>query len=303
MDRLPFSLPEFTRIVWASERARETWEPKIQAIGTVWPIVERLTVTAGIRPGVLQSIAPDQLITFQQWCMENDKQYVILAQEGMAAVYGNATQAYNPERPWAYRVYAGYKPKDFIASWAHGNNREIGLSLGYPVCCTEFFEKHWRNDGWRDLTYPMTNFMSRQVSGPLVCNILLRHAGVRAVFHLPCAFNCDETARLGTQILEYMGQAGYEQEMAWLMEILDWPVRWSSLHGVAMITTPCFKVITSSDALPETVTIDRPSNAYPAEGSSGKYFPFKETHKLLQVVKDDWTDNGFSSSSGYESRT
>src|SRR4029078_5703948 len=104
MDRLNFSLPEFTRIVWANEESRKVWEPRIARINTAWPLIERETVLRGLRPGMLQSIAHDELLTFQGWCLENKLEFVIVAQEGEAAVYGNAAQPVVSGRPWKYRV-------------------------------------------------------------------------------------------------------------------------------------------------------------------------------------------------------
>ena len=294
MNRLNFSLPEFTRIIWASEKARFTWKPRVEMINAAWPIIERMTVVNGLRSGGLQSITPDKLIAFQHWCREYNQNFTILSQEGSSPVYGNATQPYDPERPWTYRVYFGMAAKDFAEFWKQQSDRQIANFLGYPLCCAEFFHKYWKTDGWRDLTYPMTNFESRVVEGPPMCNILLRQLGIRLVFHLPCSFTCDETSKLGIQILGQMQDLGFKREAEWLYEILNWPVRWSSLHGVAMITTPCVNIITSTDALPEVVTIDHPGSEYPEDGATGSSFPFRKPAQIIKIqTKDNWTDNGF----------
>jgi len=68
------------------------------------------------------------------------------------------------------------------------------------------------------------------------------------------------------------------------------------MHGVAIITTPVVKVITSSDPLEGRVDLDRPGGTYPEEGASGNEFPFSQGHtSLLEGIRDTWTDNGFSS--------
>jgi len=296
MDRLNFSLPEFTRIVWANEESRKVWEPRIARINTAWPLIERETVLRGLRPGMLQSIAPDELLTFQGWCLENKLEFVIVAQEGEAAVYGNAAQPVISGRPWKYRVYVGKNTKEFLYAWTHSDIDTIGDLLGYPKCCVNFFRKQWCIDGWRDLVYPMVNFESATVEGPYPCNILLKNTGVRAVFHLPCSFKCEETAKVGLSILACAAAAGYWQEVEWIASMLNWPARWSSLHGAAVIVTPCLKIITSSDALPELQYVDRPSDLYPAEGATGTEFPLRPVKKLIQIQHSDtWTDNGFHS--------
>lgn len=295
MDRLDFVLPEFTRIIWVSEEARDIWQPRIANVNSAWPQIELGTVTAGLRRGALQTIAPDRLMDLQVFCYDNDLEFIILGQEGAAKVYGNASVPVEQGKPWNYRVYVGDSPKVFMKAWLESDNLTIGAYLGYPSCCSEFFQENWVNRGWRDLTYPMTR--NTDHVGTFHTNILLRHLGIRAVFHLPCSFDCDITPFVGQKILQYAVQAGFDMEVAWLTDILNWPVRWSSLHGVAMITTPVLKIITSSDALPEEVRYDLPGSGYPEGGATGTEFPFQSSRpiSMLQGIKDTWTDNGFSS--------
>lgn len=83
--------------------------------------------------------------------------------------------------------------------------------------------------------------------------------------------------------------------------MLNWPIRWSSLHGIAIITTPVLKIVTSSDALAETVIVDRNGPIYPDEGATGVDYPFRATRPIqLQTLQDTWSDNGFASFSAME---
>ena len=203
-----------------------------------------------MRPGGLQFVAPENLLAFQAWCHNAHVDFAIVNQEGTSKVYGNASAPVIYGRPWHYRVYFGLAPVEFLQYWADGDQLKIGEALGYPRCCSEFFQKYWVEDGWRDLTYPMFqhDYEANAGLGPIHCNILLRHLGIRPVFHLPCSFDCVATAKVGEEIIEYGKMMGFVLEMEWLEHILNWPVRWSSLHGVAIITTPILKVITSTDA-------------------------------------------------------
>lgn len=285
MNRLDFSLPEFTRIAWASERAKEVWKPRIDKISTLWPLIERWTVVAGIRSGALQSISPDSLTTLQMWCLENKQNFVVLAQEGSQSFYSNSSVTYDPSKPWSYRVYIGREPSAFVEAWKTQDNIQIASYLGYPVCCAVFFRKYWQKEEWRDLTYPMARFKSGLVEGSAMCNILLRHLGLRAVFHLPCSFDCVESNKIGENNFDAMLKLGYHKEADWLYQILNWPIEWSSLHGVAMVKTPVLKIVTKTDALPGIVTIERAGVEYPEEAIQPLQF----------VTKDNWSDNGFSS--------
>jgi hypothetical protein len=290
MTRLNFSLPEFTRIVWASDKAKQLWKPRIDTINYIWPKIERATVLTDIRQGGLQNVSPDNLMELQDFCFSNGIGYAILSREGSSGTYSNASHPVKPGRPWLYRVYFGATPDRFLEAWRASDQLAVGEFLGYPQCCTEFFSHWWQEEGWRDLTYPMFKNNLR-TAGPYECNILLRHLGVRATFHLPCSFTCEPSKTLADNILSYRDM-GYEREIDWLIEILNWPVKWSSLHGVAMTTTPVVKVISTSDALGEKVELERDGN-YPEGGVSGN--EFLTARQLNLVMQDNWTDNGFSS--------
>lgn len=275
MNRLEFKLPEFTRVVWASAKHRESWEGKIRDIAYAWLQIERSTVGV-TRRGALQSIKPENLLDFQAYCHHAQIEFAIIQQEGMSPVYGNASVPVIQGRPWQYRVYMGEKPKEFLLAWQDSDQRKIGEMLGYPECCTEFFLKYWTDLGWRDLTVPM--LQNGPDTGPPTCNILLRHLGIRPVFHLPCSFACSETARVAAEIIQHGCKMGYGVEMRWLEQILSWSLQWSSLHGVAITTTPALKIIYSTDALAEPIELNRVMKT-----------------SMLDGIRDTWTDNGFAS--------
>lgn len=243
MKRMDFSIPEFTRIVWAPKT--HEWQEKINKINRIWLEIERMSVAHNVRLGALQSVKPEDLINFQGYCLSNGIPFVILGREGAAEVYGNATSPVTEGKPWTYRVYMGADSGFFLNDWKETNNIAIGYYLGYPECCSKFFQKYWMKEGWRDLT----PFMGPE--GSYLCNILLRHLGVRSVFHLPCSFSCSRTQFLAQTILKMGYEAGFKQETEWIHEILRWPITWSSLHGVAIIETPIVKIVTSTDALEE----------------------------------------------------
>jgi len=219
---------------------------------------------------------------------------VIVGQDGVSPVYGNAAIPVTPGKAWTYRVYFGKDPVGFANAWGK-DELEVGKALGYPPCCSIFFNWNWKQQGWRDLVYPMMQGQDR-ITGPHTCNILLRHIGVRATFHLPCSFDCPLSDIAAKRILKHGRETGFTEEMHWIEEMLNWPVRWSSLHGVTIVTTPILKIIFSSDALSTAVVYDREGPSYPDEGASGVDFPFRMVKPMaLKGIEDTWSDNGFSS--------
>lgn len=296
VSRLDFVLPEFLRTMWTSAHAREYWEPKIHAISNAWQFVERASVTQTLRPGALQSVAPELLPELQNWLLKNELEMSIVGMEGAHESYGNASISYVPGAPFTYRVYFGSNPKDFLASWKEGDNLGIGELLGFPQCCTEFFEKYWKNEEWRDLTIPAMD--ESETRNLIYNNVLLRHLGVRPIFHLPCSFTCKFSCQIGIQNHDLMSSLGYEKEAQWMIELLSMPMEWSSLHGIAILVTPIFKLIYNSDPLAKRATLNLISDHYPEHGASGKNFPFLNTRPAKMKLYKKERFNGFSTPEG-----
>lgn len=108
---------------------------------------------------------------------------------------------------------------------------------------------------------------------PSSANILWRWMGVRAVPHLPCSFSCPGTVALAARLLQVGCDAGYEEEMDWIEQILRWPVGWSALHGIAEIKTPVVKVSTRTDATAHKYVVRYRGDRYQGEGATGLAFP------------------------------
>lgn len=303
VKRLDFTVPEFVRTIWVSEEARAVWEHRISAVSRMWQEVERTAVAVGYKLSTLQSCNPDEFINLTRWASDWNLVVAPVSRVDIASIYSNAEKPPVKGQPWQYRVVIAppNQVRHFLTYWNRRNDEAIGDMLGYPICCQSFFHQFWTTGEWRDLTYPMvmvdgddtTHF---QVNSSLGCNILLRWLGVRRVSHLPCSFQCENTTAIGDNMRE-LAVRSFPQETEWLDEMLSWPVRWSSLHGIAVITTPVIRIVTSSDALAEKVTIDRQGSSYPAEGVSGVTFPFQQVYpiKLRLKLENVWKDNGFRS--------
>lgn len=288
LERLDFTIPDFLRTVWVSEQAREYWEPKIRSISASWHGIERLTLLEGMRPGVLQSITPEELPTIQNWALASNIPMAVAGLDGASESYGNASIAYDPGKKFTFRIYFGMEPERFLDAWKAQDNLEIGRMLGFPVCCSKAFQKHWQEEGWRDLT--IHSFGERDQRNLMYNNVLLRHIGIRGVFHLPCNVNCNESVKIGAQILGIMMHTeGLMLPADWLQQLLVMPMEWTSLHGVAMVVTPILKTIYASDAIPVKATLRLDSEIYPLYGASGNRFPFQN------VVTSRLHLNGFNS--------
>jgi len=244
--------------------------------------------------------------------------------------YDASARRAQPGEPFAFRVVVG-SPDDvacFGRAWREADQETIGDLLGYPTCCREFFQRVWVDDAMVDTTWPMavasveadapSTFI--EVQGPPQANILWRWIGLRAVPHLPCRFDCRATVAFADHLVEVGRATGYAVEMEWLLTVLDWPVEWSALHGIAEIKTPVVKVSTATDATATKYTVRRRGRPGPTETPGGLGFPWEAPVKLRLTgtrgfrrgldnagtragsPQPNWyaTDNGFASTASMQ---
>ena len=60
-DRLPFTLPDFTRHSWVADAARQTWEPRLDRIRRAWADIEWLSIRDGVRACALVGLSQSAL--------------------------------------------------------------------------------------------------------------------------------------------------------------------------------------------------------------------------------------------------
>lgn len=307
MKRLPFVLDDFTRIIWNSDHARDVWQSRIDAVSNVYSKIELESVLLDYRKAYLTSLTHIDFINKQIEYSRIAKNISLipLAKVKSGSSYKN-TSVPADQQDQIFNVRCAFVQKPHVQEFAEAYNQkndiEIGKLLGYPSCCRQFFQKYWVEEQFVDTTYPMS---LGGTHGPKECNILFRWLGIRAVSHLPCSFDCDQTYQIGKRNIELGRKLGFDEEMNWLEEILDWPVQWSALHGIAEIKTPVLKISSRTDATANLVTVNKPGFTYPAEGVSGTVFPYINRAKknILTtrsfsrsiLLENSWQDNGFSS--------
>lgn len=272
VTRYAFPVPEWTRTLWVSDAARALWEPRIHRISEAWGAVERSAV-GSLRAACIQSIGPNQLEELSQRAVQSGLSLIILQRQGASS--GSTTANYIEGQPFAYRVALVEQAhsESFLEAWNATDNSALGNLLCFPDCCKAFFQRVWKDEGWIDTTWPMSE--KSAVQGPVECNILLRWIGVRWVTHLPCSFDCEATVGVGRNYRALMVQHGLMEEIAWMDELLDSPMEWSSLHGIAEIKHPLFKISTKTDAESQARVVRREGHRYPERGARGNTFPYQ----------------------------
>jgi hypothetical protein len=156
--------------------------------------------------------------------------------------------------------------------------------MGVPDCCHAHRRHQWTGRPVIDPTWAIvsaSHLRDRgdrhlEVEGPWQTNIFWRWLGICAMPHLPCSLDCDVSRTIADSLLELGRQAGYVQEMDWMREVLSWPVEWTALHGVVIVSTPILKITARTDPTDERLTIRRHGEAYPTEGAAGLCFPYRQ---------------------------
>jgi len=262
MRRLNYRFQEFTKHHWINDETRALWEPRIGKVCACLVELEWRSILEGVRVCALRVVAPREFEvlsgTLARHGLVVDALEKIAAQDG----YASSRRAARAGEPFRYWCVIG-RPGDIQqmkAAQLIGDDQAVGRLLGYPPCCTVFYQNVWVKDGFIDTTWPMAHNATRKrsitrthVEIPAVskCSILLRWLGLRIVFHLPCSFDCQPTVKLADKFIEIARAAGYHQEMDWLEEMLSWPVEWSALYGLAEITTPVGTTFTVTDVTDE----------------------------------------------------
>jgi hypothetical protein len=260
--RLDFVLPDFLRVSWASPHARQVWADRLWRTAKAWREIEWLSVTDQVRDCALITVSPQSMdAVLPQW---ESAGLAVLPLEGA----NGSRKVVLGRRESAEKLRRACVADD---------HQTIGLLLGYPECCRKAFVEHYLAEGVLDPAWAIP-FASELACNP-VMNVLWRSAGLRAIPHIPCSTGCAPSSALGLEFLRVGAKAGFQQEIAWLEEILSWPAEWSALHGIAELKAPILKLCTRTDSTAEKLVIRWAGTRYPEEGATGVLFPYHMPEK------------------------
>ncbi len=289
-ERLNFALPDFLRLSWVSDRAREVWTPRLKRIIAAWGVLERESVLHGVRKCVLEKSS------LQGGVLADDStgpRFVVLKLDaGTDEVSTMENNGVTVPSDKVSHFAMGDLPyvQELQSAWLAQDHDRTGRLLGYPPCCTQAFCERYAAGKFRDPIWPISiasSFTKKRSerhidieAGLPSCNIFWRSLGIRSVPHLPCRIDCEATAELSRSFLDLATQLGFAVEIEWLMEVLSWPVEWTVLHGIAEIKTPILKISTATDATAWKLTVRWIGSSYPDEGTRAIRFPYQIPGRL-----------------------
>lgn len=283
MERLPFRLPDFCRLSWVSAVARDQWQDGLARGNAVISKLEEMTVLEGMRECSLVAVPADQFEERQQQICRRGLRLAVLDRFASNNRYTTALTRTDATNATLWCAVG----RDANAQIAHdcfqaGDTDRLGRLLGYPECCVAFFRRVWNQEGNIDTTWPMAAATPadgaeriREFDIAPENNILMRWIGIRPVFHLPCSFNCSATRQVAKAIQHVARSTGCSRELEPLYRLLELPLQWTALHGIAEVTTPAFRFTTNTDATALTHTVRLRGRQKSGPRSSGLSFPFE----------------------------
>lgn len=207
----------FRAVQWPAGDEEGRWGPVIARAAKTWDELEVISVTEGLRPSALVYLTPED--------MPRATRDAVRAGLSVTAVAPGrfALHLQGLERSW---VEAGQ------------DTDLVGRLLGYPDCCRAHFADTWARGADHLAAMPKAN-------GPWTANVFLRTLGVRLVPWLPCSADCPASVDFAERLLTVGVRVGLD--VAPLEALLRLPATWDALNGVAVITTPVFRLCVSCD--------------------------------------------------------
>ncbi|MBI1935797.1 hypothetical protein HYS31_05135 [Candidatus Woesearchaeota archaeon] len=115
---------------------------------------------------------------------------------------------------------------------SENNHIGLGMLLGYPKCCCEFFEKNF-NERNTDLTLD-TLKNSNGFEFPFYTNIAARHFDVALLSHFPHSFECNESIMMAKKNLDVI-QRHSNEISALVADILKSAVIYTAEEGIFLL--------------------------------------------------------------------
>uniref|UniRef100_A0A6M3LYH2 Uncharacterized protein n=1 Tax=viral metagenome TaxID=1070528 RepID=A0A6M3LYH2_9ZZZZ len=249
-----------TRKVYWNKDLEALWEPRIKRVRKLYSDAELATVVTGMRRVYVYHVNSERFDQSYDFLRRND---LVFFPTNKSAVYSGFSHRHLPvKRGTPYTLYgAAVKHDDqeageLFTKYSTGDLTDhtgIGELLGYPTCCTEFFNETWSHKSIDPIyeaaietpdAREIDNVI--EVSCHPYCNNMLRYFGIRITPHLTCSMQCEETIKWGEEWIEIMRQID-DEATDWVIELLSMPLTWDCYKGVAIIDTPLFRGVTNSD--------------------------------------------------------
>jgi hypothetical protein len=253
--------PSFSRTIWVNSKAKEKWTPVISKVSQFVQELEVESVVENERPCTWQTISEEGApLAVEKWARQG---LISLPVRRVGNFEGFAHQHTSPVAGKSGSVcYVVSKSMDlcllFKDAFLKNDHLTQGNLLGFPECCTTFFENTWKVGYFDPMWQSACNTKgvvlqgcNATVDGHPFSNPLLRYIGVRVGFHIPCSFDCEATVKIAENRIA-LGDRLDKDLVTLLLALINMPMKWDVLHGICVVKTPIFYIVAQS-----VPTVDR----------------------------------------------
>jgi len=286
-----FEISPFTTVNYVSSEAKAIWKQIIQECSELTQRLELVSVAEGQRKCAWRTVAVSQIAQLTTACMAlglNVYPIHNIATWGDGFAHKVKPAVKNcPTSTYCIISKNIVDAQAFKNAHMSGNHPLQGEFLGFPKCCTEFFNKNWP-EYYDPIWQAAENTKGKKVidnetieieEPNAISNPILRYIGLRVGFHIPCSLGCAYTAAAGTKRLSLCKTKKDKDTAEILLALLSMPMEWSVLHGIALIKTPIFYVRANSLPATKKHTVKLMGKFIPKETMPGKNFPFNIKNK------------------------
>jgi len=236
---------------WKSEYLKEYWDKKIDEITKDFYYAQLKSVASGFRDcatihidgkslNELKFIAENNLVLYP---IRKIKPFI-----GFAHVHQEPKEG-EPSILYCVVSRSIEKAKKFaeLENSYLRNHVEIGKLLGYPECCSKFFQETFH----KNYDYIPEIYKNSKDFYPEL-NILIRYWGIRLIPFFPCRFDCENALDFAIEFKKFMKKENYEN----LIKILGIKTIWDSYKGLVQVENNIFIGVTDSYYLDKRVVVN-----------------------------------------------
>jgi len=209
--------------------------------------LEILYVLEGIKPAARIMVNEDKKGQIANFLKENNLYYTIsnfkikkADNEKDYSDKGIKVPADSSEIGYYFFYISKSKEKTEEARLLEDKNehKNLGILLGYPECCSEFFERNFPIESKKQNDYTLASLKNSDgFQFPFYTNIASRHFDVSLLSHFPCSFNCNDSIELAKKYLELIRK--YDKKLADIIEGMSkGAVLYTETKGVFLLRYP-----------------------------------------------------------------
>jgi len=187
----------------------------MKVFGTKTKALEILFLLKDLKPVVRQGFYETELSKVKEFCKNNNLAIetsaykVVLAEKQGYSNKGFKVKIEDPRKGMFFAYISKDTQKAAMAEVSEYKNdhRGLGLLLGYPECCVDFFIKHEPERRKLDNDYIISVLKnSKGVRYPYFNNICKRNQDIVLLSHFPHSFNCEKSIELAKKRLRLVSE-------------------------------------------------------------------------------------------------